>query len=822
MDVGGPLSSEKLPYNYFLVLCDSMSRFPVAYALRNVNSRTICDSLLQLFSFVGVPSYLSMDNATYNVSQWTQEMIKRVGVSPRFITPYHSPADGLVERLVSSTKSLIAKVAAENPKSWHKHLGYIMWALREVPNETTHVPPALLAWGRIPRGPLAILKETWCGERELPPGLGKEPTEYLKELLHNLQIAKAYAESHAQRSQQLTAERYNRRSKEKSFEVGDEVLILKTDSTKSRVFSKWRGPAKIVTVKSPYSYIVELDGARHNLHANHLRRYNVRVEQVVYDSTAFGGAINNALDIPPTVIAASRAKTQTFNVSTCAIIHDEDTDFGAVQTIGPPSSDEGKPSQKIDRKELAHLTERQQTQLLDLLDRYPEVFRGEPGLCKLVEHEIPVTSDFVPKRLRAYRIPERLKPEVERQIQDLLRQGFIRRSTSPMASPLVCVLKGPGGRDGVRLAVDFRYLNKYSISDAFPVPDIQEVIQKIGNARYISTFDANSGYWQIKIKESDQWKSAFVCGDELYEWTRTAFGMRSSGNTFCRAVELVLKPIKSIAASFVDDMAVYTVNPAWETHLKHLDQFLQTIMEAGITLKLKKCHFALPEAKFCGQLVGSGTRRADPEKLKAIQDLQVPENKRHVRQILGFFSYFRENIPNFAEIAKPLTDLTAKGIPNRIPWGDPEQGAFDALKAALTRATTERLAIINMQKPFQLLVDASDHTVSGALTQVDDLGIERPIAFISQKLNETQRRWATVEKEAFAALTMLRKYRQWIFGTKVIVISDHNPLTFLTETAPSSAKLMRWALALQQYEVEFRYKPGHTHIVPDVLTRLVR
>ena len=165
-------------------------------------------------------------------------MIKRVGVSPRFITPYHSPADGLVERLVSSTKSLIAKVAAENPKSWHKHLGYIMWALREVLNETTHVPPALLAWGRIPRGPLAILKETWCGERELPPGLGKEPAEYLKELLHNLQIAKAYAESHAQRSQQLTAERYNRRSREKTFSVGDEVLILKTDSTKSQVFSK--------------------------------------------------------------------------------------------------------------------------------------------------------------------------------------------------------------------------------------------------------------------------------------------------------------------------------------------------------------------------------------------------------------------------------------------------------------------------------------------------------------------------------------------------------------------------------------------------------
>jgi len=124
-----------------------------------------------------------------------------------------------------------------------------------------------------------------------------------------------------------------------------------------------------------------------------------------------------------------------------------------------------------------------------------------------------------------------------------------------------------------------------------------------------------------------------------------------------------------------------------------------------------------------------------------------------------------------------LTDLTAKSIPNRVPWGNQEQRAFDALKAALTRATTERLAIINMQKPFQLLVDASDHTVSGVLTQVDDLGVERPIAFISQKLNETQRRWATVEKEAFAALTMLRKYSSGFLEPKLLWYQNHNPLT---------------------------------------------
>ena len=222
-----------------------------------------------------------------NVAALTQELMQRFGCSPRFITPGHSPADGLAERLVSSTKSLIAKVAAEHPKSWHKLLGYVMWALREVPNETTHVPPALLAFGRIPRGPLAILKETWCGEREFPPGIGKEPSEYLKELHQNLLIAQHYAESHTQRMQQRYADRYNKRSRDKHFCVGDEVLILKPDSTASRLFSRWKGPARVVVVKSPYSYIVELNGARYHLHANDLRRYNSRVDELSYDNSVF-------------------------------------------------------------------------------------------------------------------------------------------------------------------------------------------------------------------------------------------------------------------------------------------------------------------------------------------------------------------------------------------------------------------------------------------------------------------------------------------------------------------------------------------------------
>lgn len=823
-DVGGPLSSEKLPYNYFLVVCDSCSRFPVAYALRSVNSRTIADCLISLWQFVGTPSWITCDNASYNVSGLMQELMRRMGCCPRLITPGHSQADGLAERLVGTTKCLIAKLAAQYPKQWHKHLGYVMWALREVPNETTHLPPALLAFGRIPTGPLAILKETWCGEREFPTGLGKTPIEYLKELQESLHVAKQYADEYSKQAQQAYSDRYSKRARDKHFEVNDQVLILRPDQTQSRVFSKWIGPGQVIAVKSPHSYIVRVGAADYHVHANDLRGYKIQADEVNYDSGALpvseGPIELQPLEDGDLETGIEELFETPLGVATCTVIRNTDADFGSVRTVNLQSDVVKLPSERLELNMLQHLNSEQQQQLLNILDEYPDVFSDQPGLCTLIEHEIPVTADFTPRRLRAYKVPDRLKAEVERQLKELAENGFIEPSNSPMASPMVCVLKGPDGKDGVRITIDYRFINRHTVSDALPVPDIPEVLNKIGKAHFISVFDASQSYWQTKVKEEDRWKTAFVCNDELWQWVRTPYGGKRSGNTFCRAIQLILKPIKNFVASFVDDMAVFS--DTWEDHCQHLRQFLQIIKQAGITLKLKKCRLALPEVKFCGQLVGSGTRRADPEKAAAVQNLKVPETKRNVRQIIGFFSYFREHIANFAALAKPLTDLTAKDVPNKIPWGSKEQSAFDALKAALIKATEERLYIVDLSRPrYHLLVDASDHTVAGALLQVDDKQIEYPVAFHSQKLNNTQRNYATVEKEAYAALMSLRKYRQWVFGSKITVFSDHNPLTFLTESAPKSAKLMRWALALQEFDVEFKYRAGRTHIVPDVLTRCV-
>jgi len=188
--------------------------------------------------------------------------------------------------------------------------------------------------------------------------------------------------------------------------------------------------------------------------------------------------------------------------------------------------------------------------------------------------------------------------------------------------------------------------------------------------------------------------------------------------------------------------------------------------------------------------------------------------------MLRYFSYFREYIETFAGVAKPLTDLTAKQVPANIPWKPIHQHAFDELKRLLCKATTEPLYVIDVSKPFNLFVDASGFSTSFILTQTGPDGTELPIAFSSTKLNATQCAWSTIEREAYAALLALQKYRNWIFGSEVTVNSDHNPLLYLTESVPKSAKLMRWALALQEFSVTFKYRAGRNNVAADCLSRL--
>jgi hypothetical protein len=248
-------------------------------------------------------------------------------------------------------------------------------------------------------------------------------------------------------------------------------------------------------------------------------------------------------------------------------------------------------------------------------------------------------------------------------------------------------------------------------------------------SKFISLFDAKSGFHQFRVNPKDRWLTSFICDDGQFQWTRTPFGMRSSGTTFVRGVKEILRPIRDFTKSYVDDMAVHS--DSWDLHLRHITEYLTAIRTSGLTLSLKKCEFANSEIKFVGHIIGSGYRRADPDKVAAIELLKQPEIKKQVRQLLGLFSFLRAYIPNFAHTAKPLTDLTSKRVSERIPFATSGQQAFETLKLMLSKAASEPLKIMDFNRPFTLFVDASEITVGAVLTQNDDEGRLHPVAFAS-------------------------------------------------------------------------------------------
>jgi hypothetical protein len=159
-----------------------------------------------------------------------------------------------------------------------------------------------------------------------------------------------------------------------------------------------------------------------------------------------------------------------------------------------------------------------------------------------------------------------------------------------MASPILPVLEGPSGQGGVRLANDFRYVNFFSEGDALVLPYLSDAIQKVGTSNFITVVDAKSGYWQLKVRESDRWLTAFLSEGSLYEWCRMPFGLKTAGNTFCRCVEIILQPVRDFSSAFVDDMTIGSEN--WSQHLHNLRLFLHEVQKSGLTLSLDKCKFA--------------------------------------------------------------------------------------------------------------------------------------------------------------------------------------------------------------------------------------
>ncbi|CAM4378810.1 unnamed protein product [Lepidochelys kempii] len=306
----------------------------------------------------------------------------------------------------------------------------------------------------------------------------------------------------------------------------------------------------------------------------------------------------------------------------------------------------------------------------------------------------------------------------------MLALGVIQLSASPWASPVVLVPKKDGS---VRFCVDYRKLNAITVSDAYPMPRLDELLGKLGGARYLTTMDLTKGYWQVPLGADARLKSAFITPLGLYEFLTLPFGPKGAPATFQRLVDQLLRGMESFAGAYIDDICVFS--QTWEDHVSQVRQVLNRLQGAGLTVKVEKCKVGMAEVSYLGHRVGSGCLKPEPAKVEVIRDWPAPHTKKQVQAFFGMAGYYRRFVPHFSAIATPITELCKKGKPDKVVWTEQCQEAFRALKEALISGPV--LANPDFDKPFVVFTDASDTGLGAVLMQEDEKGERHPIMYLS-------------------------------------------------------------------------------------------
>jgi hypothetical protein len=321
-----------------------------------------------------------------------------------------------------------------------------------------------------------------------------------------------------------------------------------------------------------------------------------------------------------------------------------------------------------------------------------------------------------------------------------------------------------------RMCIDYRALNKITIKNRYPFPRIDDLLDQLQQqAKFFTKLDLKSGYHQVRIKAEDMWKTTFKTRQGLYEWLVMPFGLCNAPATFMRLMNDVLHPfIDSFVIVYLDDILIFS--NTWKEHLSHVTQVLETLKKTQLISNLQKCEFGKTSLIYLGHMIGGGELRVDPEKIAAITQWPIPTNVTEVRSFMGATQYLRKFIVNFSTVATPLHAITAKG--KRFHWGKTQQRAFEDLKKKINDAPV--LAMPNLQRPFELETDASGYALGAVLMQGG-----RPVCYHSELFHGAVLDYPTYDKELFAIVQAVKKWKHYLLGKETIIHTDHQPLQYL-------------------------------------------
>ena len=450
---------------------------------------------------------------------------------------------------------------------------------------------------------------------------------------------------------------------------------------------------------------------------------------------------------------------------------------------------------------------------------FKDVF-DEKAANKLPPHrpydcEINLKPNAKPHYGAIYPLTEKETLALKEYIKEARAKGFIRNSKSPFGASVFFVPKKDP--NDLRLVVDYRPLNESTIRDSYPLPLINDMLENLSKGKVFSKLDLRSAYNLVRIKEGDEYKTAFTCKFGHFEYLVMPFGLKNAPAVFQHFINDVFEDIiGSFVYCYIDDIIVFS--PDMDSHFTHLIEVLKRLRKAGLYAKLEKCEFCVPFLDFLGHRISSEGIFMDPKKVSSILEWPTPKNVKELQSFLGLANYYRRFIPSFAAIAHPLHCLLKKNA--KFYWSTETQDAFDNIKSRFSSAPV--LAYPNRELPFMVETDSSNFAIGAILSQTlpSDNKVH-PVAFFSRSLNSAERNYPIYDKELLAIVDALEHWRHLLKGTDTpfTIFSDHRNLLYQKKPEKMTQRLVRWSLFLSEFNFKIVYRAGSNNGKPDALSR---